>query len=84
MFEQVSKEQRQIDREERAVVAKIDQGRKKNKLNSPVKEQVIKAATLFQSNDEETAVLDLMKEAKKSENMRAIADRASKATLEDI
>jgi len=84
MFEQVSKEQRQIEREERAIVAKIDNGRKKKKKYSPVRDQVIKAASLFQTNEEEQAVLDLMHEAKKSENMRAIASRATLNAMDAI
>ena len=84
MFEQVTKEQNQIEKEERNIQHKIENGRKKKKKASPIRDQVIKAASLFQNADEEQAVLELMEEAKKSEKMRSIADRASKIALDDI
>ena len=85
MFEQVTREQRRIDREERGIISKIDNGKKKKKTGkSPTRDQVIKAAQLFATADEERKVEELIVDAKKSEKMKEIAKRASIAAAEEI
>lgn len=73
MFEQVSKEQRQLEKQDRAIKVKIDCRRKKKVDDQVNKEQIIKAAALFQSLEEDAAVKQLIEDAQKSEKMRQLA-----------
>lgn len=84
MFEQVTKEQREVEKEDKAIKPKVDCRRNANANASPIRERVIKAAQLFQTAAEENAVNKLIKAAEKSEEMRVIAEKASQETLEGI
>jgi len=52
----VTKEQRNLEKKDNAIKAKVDCRHNKKKKKSPNREQIIKAATLFQTAEEEKAV----------------------------
>lgn len=59
-------------------MSKIDNGKRKKKTRkTPTRDQVIKAAQLFATANEERSVLEMIADSEKTKKMREIAKRAS-------
>lgn len=80
MFDQVCKEQREVERDEKMIHSKIENGRKRTKNTIPLSNStVIKAAQIFQTPEDEAAVQLLIHHAQENERIKQLENKAKVA-----
>ena len=65
LYKKISKEQSELEKQDRNIEAKVDCHWKDDSLDSSKKEQAIRPAQIFQTYEEQVAVERLLEEAKK-------------------
>ena len=82
MFDNVTKDQRALEKADRAIKVKVDCRRRKPVDEGAAhRETAIKAASLFQTATEDAAVRSLIEDAERTGRMREIAQRAQRRTV---